>query len=112
MRDKLAGADLWYRYEDVHWASPVDEWGYSCGLGQITIELRSYEVLRRTAKGVWIRLYNGDARFVLSDARKKFACPTKEAAKQSFLARKKRQLSIYKARAEEVQRVLALAEGL
>lgn len=104
--------ETWFRYEDVQYAAPVDEFDRPCGEGQLTVELRKYEVLRHTPKGVWLRLYCGDKRFVLRDARKKFACPTLALAKESFLARKKCQVRIYTARANRAKRAIALAERL
>lgn len=102
--------EIWYRYEDVQY-STVDEFDQSCG-GQLVVELRTYRVLSHTPKGVWIKLYCGDKRFVLKDARKKFACPTLELAKESFIARKKRQAQIHTARANQAKRAIWLAESL
>ena len=59
----------------------------------IVIDPIKYDVKKTTPKGVWI--YAGlDKKFVLLSARKKFAHPTKEEALDSFIARKKRQMSI------------------
>jgi len=45
-------------------------------------------------------------------ARKKFACSTLELAKESFIARKKRQAQIHTARANQAKRAIWLAESL
>lgn len=50
----------WYRFEDVQYAPSVDEFDYPRGDGQLTVELRRYEVLKQTPKGVWPRLHCGD----------------------------------------------------
>jgi hypothetical protein len=53
----------------------------------------SYPVTRRTLKGVWIALgYPEKQKFILNDARKCWAYPTKELALDSFKIRKHRQI--------------------
>lgn len=97
--------EYWYRYEDHRTAPPLDEWDQPVGRGEVHIGQLRYEVLRHTPKGVWIRyvtMFN-DERFVLRDARKRFACPTVEEAQISFMARKKKQLSILTVRAQDVR---------
>lgn len=81
------------------------------------VELQEYEILRTTPKGVWIRRgssygLHGDERFVLLGARKRFACPTKEEALESFIARKKAQKRIYEARARHAERALKIAKNM
>lgn len=97
----------WYRFTDFQTAPSVDEWDNIVGKGGVNIRLHEYKVAKITPKGVQLDLGWGDKRFVLRDARKRFACPTLEEAKVSFLARKKRQLGIYEARADIVRRVIA-----
>lgn len=108
-----------YRYEDVAVSTGYDEWGYSSG-SRVELYLREYPVLRETPKGVWISLSCGEfhalgdqcERFVLLGARRRFACPTREEALDSFLARKRRQLSIHKARIRHVESAIAAAEDV
>lgn len=64
-------SEVWYRYE------------HSGSMVYIT----SYPVAKHTPKGVWLELY-GFRRFVLRDARKRYACPTPEEALYSFKRRK------------------------
>ena len=75
----------------------------------------TYLIVRRTPKGVWIEIpgrYPPKQKFVLIDARKRFAHETWEDAKISFLARKARQFQIMNARIENIQdAVTALKEG-
>lgn len=101
--------ECWYRYEDHHTAPPLDEFDNPVGRGGVVIEQLRYEVIKYTPKGVWIRQvasygwFADNKRFVLRSARKRFACPTVEEARVSFLARKKKQLSILSARAQDVR---------
>lgn len=101
---------VFYRYVDVAYAPMADEFGERRGSGDLKVELREYPLVRRTPKGVWIDDY-GHERFVLLSARRKFACETKEDAMESFIARKRRQLEIYNARAERAKRAIRIARG-
>ena len=108
--------ETWYRYEDRHTAPPLDEFDNPIGKGGVTIDLLEFEVVRHTPKGIWVRRarrhrhYVDDTqRFVLTNAHKRYVCPTIEEAQLSFLARKKKQLGIYEARAESVRDVFAKA---
>lgn len=92
--DKL---EKWYRYSD----------GLSTSAPYIT--LLEFYVNKKTEKGVWID-YCGRPKFVLRDAKKRFACPTKEEALESFKARKKRQLKIHKGWVERIERILQEVE--
>lgn len=94
----------WYRIVDGRYAPASDEWGMPVGAGQVYVSVLEYRVMRETAKGV--RLDNG--RFVLRDARKRFACPTVEEAVESYLARKYRQLYLLNKTVEQVEVALAL----
>ena len=104
--------EVWYRYEEVQYAAPVDEFDQPSGTGQMIVHLRELEVLKHTSKGVWLRTYSGDKRFALKSAHRRYACPSKEQAKESFIARKKRQAAIYLARAEKAKLALALGKLL
>jgi hypothetical protein len=110
--------DRLYRYVDVAYASMSDEYGESRGSGHLEVELKWYDVVRRTPKGAWIAdcspygslgSIDGHLRFVLLTARKRFACPTKEEALESFIARKTRQASIYAARLDRARRAIVIA---
>lgn len=101
---------VYYRYEDVKYAAPVDEWDMPCGEGQLVVVLREFPVLKRTPKGAWVNGWHG-RRFVRDEAHKRYACATKEDAKRSFIARKVRQASIYRARLRRAERVLRMMQG-
>jgi hypothetical protein len=102
-----AVGDTWFRFEDVRYAAPLNEYDEPQGPGRLAVELRRYTVTKVTPKGVWLF----GSRFVLADATKKFACPTQEAARQSFLARKRRQLRILNAQVADVQSAIELGEA-
>ena len=93
----------WYRFVDIQWAPPVDEWDNIIGVGKLTVELYRWHVEKHTPKGV--RLEGG--KFVLRDARKRWACPTIEEALESFKARKKRQIKIHQATVRRAEKALA-----
>ena len=82
---------------------------------QDVVLLEEYRVVKRTPKGCWCAdsfYCNAKKHFVLDGAKKRFAYPTKEEAKVSFLARKRRQLGILRAQIEDVEAaVKALNEG-
>jgi len=52
----------------------------------------SYKILRRTPKGCWIEVGYKQEKFILDDARRRWAYPTKELAKNSYRIRKQRQI--------------------
>lgn len=96
--------DTWYRYDIVTYAPPVDEFDNICGPSRTTVVLHAYPVKTITPKGV--RLING--RFVLRSATKKFACPTKEEAAESFRCRKKKHMAILSGQIEQIKWALQL----
>ena len=92
--------EMWYRFEDQRYSS-VDEWGEHSET-HLAVELRKFWVHHHTPKGVWLGLFRGSRdRFVLKSATRKFACPTIALAKESFIARKRKQGAIYRARAAQ-----------
>lgn len=86
--------ELYYRYDDILTTSGP------------RINFWSYPVTKHTAHGVWLDLGFNTKRFVRTGTRKTFACHTKELAKLSYIARKKRQLKIYKAKVKQVEILL------
>lgn len=78
--------------------------------------LDSYQVVRRTPCGVWIQTAPGypkpKLKFVLNDSRKRWAHETLDGAKESFLARKNRQLNILRNQIIDIEAcVRAMNEG-
>jgi hypothetical protein len=105
---------FWYRYVDVSYAPLLDEYDMPMGDGVLKIECRQFRVLKHTPKGVWLSdtACLGYKRFVLNKSKKRFACATKEEAIDSFVARKKRQHSVYMHRAKRAEAALYLATGI
>ncbi|KWT95573.1 hypothetical protein APY03_2450 [Variovorax sp. WDL1] len=66
---------------------------------------------KQTAKGVWLDVH-GAPKFVRLSANKRYACPTKEEAAASLIARKRAQVRIYEGRAMAARKALDLAEML
>lgn len=104
--------EYWYRFEDKLYAAPLDEFDNSVGEARVAVILYKLLVCKRTAKGVWCQKYYGvsEFRFVLRDSIKRFACPTIEEARISFIARKKKQIRIYSARVKIANKAIENVE--
>jgi hypothetical protein len=101
-------SEVYYRFEDKSYSvlcGPTED-DYA---SQLRVHCHQYPVVKTTPKGVWLNVY-GDRRFVLNEARKRFACPTVELAHESFKARKKRQIKIYESRIKDARQALVLAD--
>ena len=99
--------EVFYRYEDVQYAASLDEWENPVGEGELRVRLLKYTVLRHTPKGTWVG-GAGWSRFVRREATKRFALPTIEEARESFVKRKQKQISIYTHRIARAKRALEL----
>lgn len=73
------------------------------------VYLSKFPVVSSTAKGKWIDVW-GKKRFVLDVATKRFAYPTRELARESFIARKTRQRRILQAQLDNTTHVLRCSE--
>jgi len=110
--------EIWHRYEDYRTCS-FDADGDSMGGSRGHVRHREFEVVKHTPKGVQLtEYYGGDdcfsgygQRFVLNESRKQYACPTIEKAKESFIARKNKQISIYQARINSAKEALDIING-
>lgn len=96
-----------YRFMEISYAPPLDEWDQPAGLGKIELHLEMYPVLKWTRCGAWINLH-GTRRFVNLQARKKFACASQSAAHESYVARKRRQIRILQAQIRKAETGLKL----
>lgn len=96
--------EIWYRYEEVRYAAPVDEWDIPMGKGRLELRLLRLPVRRHTPKGVWLETGS----FVRKQARKRYAYPTEAEAKEAFIARKRAQIRILNAQLEHAREALAL----
>lgn len=102
--------DCWYRYDDIQYAPPLDEFDMPIGRGRLELRLTTFRVVRLTPTGAWLTPHPiVSPRFARRDARKRYACPTKQEALESFFARKRRQKSIYEARIRQVEEAMVLA---
>lgn len=100
-----------YRYDDVAYSPGIDEFDNPFPGSILKIELSEYKIIKRTNCGVWINLYGGildSCRFVLLGAKKRFACPTKEEAMESFVKRKERQIKILSSQLDRTRKALQL----
>lgn len=113
----LKSEDLgeFYRYEEVQSAETYyDEYG-SRWFAVVRLNLTAYKVIKKTPGGVWINCWGRgphDRKFILMSAKKKWACPTKEAALESFIARKKRHRDILESRLAVVNEALEQAKKM
>lgn len=105
--------EYWYRFEDkLRSTGSVTESGdYVHNSRYVEVLLHKYIVVKHTPKGVWLREIFGpfegtNKRFVLNNAKKRFACPSIEAAKTSFRARKQRQADIYRLRLQQAEEAI------
>ena len=97
-----------YRYIDVQYAPPLDEYGDSYGEGRVDVWCQEYRIVKHTPCGIRIDLCDGHTWFVNLKATRKFALPTKEEAWESFVARKKRQRGIYTALIRRIDKALSM----
>jgi hypothetical protein len=91
--------EYWYRYDEMESTTGV------------RVYQTKYRVLKHTPCGVQLDVW-GFPRFVLARARKRFACPTDEEARESYMARKRRQIGILEAQLRRAKRGLhAMEQG-
>lgn len=89
----------------------------------MNIDLYQFRVIRRTPMGCWIEpqgfcVQGGwrqggmrkKPRFILDSSRKKYAHPTTDAARESFIARKERQLQYLRQQQDFAQAALDIAK--
>ena len=100
--------------EETHWyrarvsvslsQASLTEWGdyefHPRKVPTVDVVYERFRVIRHTPKGVWLAgtydwLGNQqEERFILRRARKRWACPTKEEARESLIARTQRRAKI------------------
>jgi hypothetical protein len=101
--------EVWYRFDDQDY-SVADDWSEHSHT-QYGVQVIEFHVVKHTPKGVWLIRSNGwgHKRFVLHTAKKRFACATKELAKESYIARKNKQIRIYQYRIQEAEHHIRIA---
>lgn len=94
-------SDKYYRYE----YQPHEYFNQ-----QGSLYLMTFTVVRRTPKGAWViaQPYGFKERFILDSARKKYCYPDHNQALTSFIARKRRYISILKHNLENAEHALKL----
>lgn len=110
--------EIWYRYDYERYSPGVNDYGDPLPGVVIQLRVKTFFVQRRTPKGVWLCQFWGPEasaeslhtapRFVLLSARRRFACPSLEEAKTSFIVRKLREISIHQRRVETAKAALEL----
>jgi hypothetical protein len=106
--------DKLYRIDGKCYAACLDEYENPMGIGSRELRVSKFDVVRATPTGVWIQPYSWDdsyKKFVRLTASKKYACETIELAKESFIARKNRQIRILSARLRDARTFLELAKN-
>jgi hypothetical protein len=88
-----------YRYDATYY-----------GKSKPTLSCYHYKVIKQTKCGAWIEYDGYKKKFVNLEARKQWACATKEEALISFIARKRSQVSILRSRLDDA--ISALNQGL
>jgi len=103
--------EFYYRYRDYLASSGLNEYDLPTGPPQVKLQLMELPLIKLTPKGAWVNYY-GTKKFVLNTSKRRFAHPTKEEAKQAFIKRKHRQISILTAQLRNAQRALRFFEPL
>jgi hypothetical protein len=98
---------LWYRFDDIQFAPPLDQFERPSGIGRLIVQRSTYKVLKVTPTGVWLS-YGCGKRFCKAGAKRKFACATEAEAIESFKARKRRQIFILRSQLFRAEQSLEL----
>jgi hypothetical protein len=93
MQEAKAKIDILYRYREVQ-MDEIHSDDVRAASKAMRLYLDSYPVLKHTRCGCWIALGYGMKKFINLDARRKWAHESPEDAMKSFVARKKRQITI------------------
>jgi hypothetical protein len=97
----------YFRLDSSRVSDGVDEWDNPVGPGHVEIYVSKFLIIKETPKGVWISIFCGEKKFVLSDPKgKRYAYATLEDAKKSFALRKKRYIQILSGRIRDAEEAL------
>lgn len=105
------GQDVLWRCTAQRYSVCIDPDFELYGTSKPEIQLRFYEVLKRTPCGAWINDM-GPKKFVKLTAAKKYACNTVEEAIHSFIQRKHRHIAILDHQLKEAREDRELAEQI
>lgn len=97
--------DVYYRYEHINYASSVSEYGDAIGgTSYAKVYLIEIPVHHHTKHGVVLDLWSGTRRrFVNKNTQKQYAHPTKKAALEAYIERRRSEAAIYHARANHAE---------
>jgi len=113
MDTPLEPAPKLYRYHSYRVATGMSYDGEYAG-SQAAAYLQEFKVIKTTKQGRRIDIggssFHPDTRWVSNTSRKRYAHPTKAEAWTSFLARKRRQVSILKAQLRNAEEALTLKQ--
>lgn len=95
------GSDVWWRADDKRYANydPWAEFEQPSG-SHLVIEFTPFQVVKYTPKGVRLRDWIGYEFFVLGDAIRQKAVPTKALALQDLVRRKEKHAEMAQRRAD------------
>ena len=93
---------VWYRLYETQFTDNT-----------VRVFVDEIRVIKETPCGVWLYIYTGynKKKFVLRNANKRYACPTLEEAKTSFIARKQRQIQINKSSIDRAEKAIKAVEN-
>ncbi len=103
-----------FRYREVLYASYDHDDDLSDGDGRIDLCKEEYVVTSITPKGVWISpvgwYWRPKFKFMLANARKRFAHDNEKDALESYVARQRRRIQILEHQLSKSRRGMALAK--
>lgn len=112
METDAFGSQLYYRVEVLeHWDGTENDGSFDNLQRSEQVSFQEYAVLKKTEKGVRLKVGYGAGKYVCHTWRKAFAYPTKAQALTAFKARRSRQVSILTAQLARAQDELRLAEA-
>lgn len=104
--------DTWYRLTDNEFQYDCPDLSFLTGsLPARGIQPEELTVVKLTASGVWVEQWGG-RHFVLLNAHKRFAYPTKALALESYVKRKEHQTAMLRAQLQKAEAYLAAARKL
>lgn len=105
--------EFFYRYYEIVYSAGCDEYGDPLpGQGRLSVELMKIPVIKTTPCGAWIGWTEGEKKFVNLKWNKRYALPTIEEARASFIARKKREAQIMAARMRTAEQAITVAQAM
>lgn len=106
---------IYYRVEEKTWSPGVDQFDNPLPGVLLEVVCTKYYVVKKTPKGAWVtrwpnESFQGSRHFILTSARKRFACPTKREAIASFYARKAKQKRILHSKLRRIHTAINLID--